>query len=256
MADTNTLGSMLQGISQQPPHIRRDGKVTEQVNLMSDVVEGIKTRPGSNLLSVIEEGTEQVIIYKPGATGPATVYTGFRTDGKFYTFTMDGNTYQIGISKFGIEILNQEGTLLTTNLTTAAEDYIDDIAEDLAVYVYDNGEETVAYVLNRNKVVAMDNSAATIAAQEAEVVKDVGLVTSLGGQFSHTYSVYVNYDAGSFSGSYTTPNGTGSGHAAETTSDYIANQLQISLAASAALVDVNISVAVQGSVVSITGASG
>jgi hypothetical protein len=256
MADTNTLGSMLQGISQQPPHIRRDGKVTEQVNLMSDVVEGIKTRPGSKLLSVIEEGTEQVIIYKPGQTGPATVYTGFRTDGKFYTFTMDGNTYQIGISKFGIEILNQEGTLLTTNLTQAAEDYINDIAEDLAVYVYDNGEETVAYVLNRNKVVAMDNSAATIAAQEAEVVKDVGLVTSLGGQFSHTYSVYVNYDAGSFSGSYTTPNGTGSGHAAETTSDYIANQLQISLAASAALVDVNISVAVQGSVVSITGAPG
>lgn len=253
MADTNTLGSMLQGISQQPPHIRRDGKVTEQVNLMSDVVEGIKTRPGSNLLSVIEEGTEQVIIYKPGATGPATVYTGFRTGGKFYTFTMDGNTYQIGISKFGIEILNQEGTLLTTNLTTAAEDYIDDIAEDLAVYVYDNGEETVAYVLNRNKVVAMDNSAATIAAQEAEVVKDVGLVTSLGGQFSHTYTVNVSHDGGSFSGSYTTPNGSGTGHAAETTSDYIASSLRTSLAAAA---PVGATVAVSGSVVAITGLTG
>jgi hypothetical protein len=254
MADTNTLGSMLQGISQQPPHIRRDGKVTEQVNLMSDVVEGIKTRPGSNLLGVIEEGTEQVIIYKPGQTGPATVYTGFRTDGKFYTFTMDGNTYQIGISKFGIEILNQEGTVLTTNLTQAAEDYINDIQEDLAVYVYDNGEETVAYVLNRNKIVAMDNSAATIAAQEAEVIKDVGLVTSLGGQFSHTYTVNVLADNNvNFSGSYTTPNGTGSGHAGQTASDYIANQLKISLAASA---PAGATIAVSGSVVSITGLPG
>ncbi len=254
MADTNTLGSMLQGISQQPPHIRRDGKVTEQVNLMSDVVEGIKTRPGSKLLGVVEKGTEQVIIYKPGATGPATVYTGFRTTGKFYSFTLEGNVYQVGISKFGIEMLNQDGVVLTTNLTQAAEDYIDDTLEDLAIYVYDNGEETVAYILNRNKVIAMDNSPATIAAQEAEVVKDVGLVTSLGGQFSHTYTVNVDCDAGSFVGTYTTPDGTAAGHAAQTTSDYIATQLRNSLSTGAAALGG--STAVSGSVISIRGLPG
>ena len=256
MADTNTLGSMLQGISQQPPHIRRDGKVTEQVNLMSDVVEGIKTRPGSKLIGVIEENGasgSSTIISKPGAELPVTVEPKIDTSGKYYTFTIDGTVYQIGISVNGIEILNQTGEVLNVSLTTAANTYLADSANDLSVYVYDNGEETVAYVLNRNKVVAMDNSAATIAAQEAEVVKDVGLVTSLGGQFSHTYTVNVDHDGGSFSGSYTTPNGTGSGHAAQTTSDYIASSLRTSLAAAA---PVGATVAVSGSVVAITGLTG
>lgn len=257
MADTNTLGSMLQGISQQPPHIRRDGKVTEQVNLMSDVVEGIKTRPGSKLLGIVEENissSSSTIISKPGAELPILVGPKIDTTGKYYTFTIEGIIYQIGISVNGIEIVNQNGEVLNVSLSTIANNYLSDSENDLSVYVYDNGEETVAYILNRNKVIAMDTDPLTIAAQEAEVVKDVGLVTSLGGQFSHTYTVNVNSDVGNVVGTYATPNGTGTGHASQTTSDYIATQLRNSLAAPVAALGG--STAVSGSVISIRGLPG
>lgn len=54
------------------------------------------------------------------------------------------------------------------------------------------------------------------------------------GAYSKKYEVKVEYDGGGFSGSYTTPGGTGAGDSALATPEYIAQQLEASLNSAAA----------------------
>lgn len=42
-----SYGRLIQGMSQQPPAVRLEGQVTYQLNTVPDVVDGVKTRPGT-----------------------------------------------------------------------------------------------------------------------------------------------------------------------------------------------------------------
>jgi len=223
MAVSGTLGSLLQGVSQQPAHIRNDGQVTEQINMVSDVVRGLTSRPGSDLSGFNTTST-------PGLT--------------YRTVSIGGSRYQVGYKAGVLEVLDSSGAAMTVNPDPGTLSYIGAAME---VYVYDG----VAYILNRDKVAAMD---ASTAASAALVAKDEGLVTSLGGEFSHTYEINLEYTDGSVAtGTYTAPNGSTSGDAAKTAADYIANQLKISLAAHANIKAGTV-VSVTGPVVRISGA--
>ncbi len=223
MAVSGTLGSLLQGVSQQPAHIRNDGQVTEQINMVSDVVEGLTSRPASvldsyNLLS------DSGLLWK--------------------NISIDGKTLQAGYKNGILELLDVNGIPQTI---TSDPDALSYMGTDMQSYVYDN----IAYFINRDKITAMNPSTT---ASEALVVKDIGLCTILGGLFSHTYKLILEYTDGTkATGSYTAPDGTTSGDAAKTSSDYIANQLRISLAARPQI-KAGTTVAVSGSVVLITGA--
>ena len=184
MSVSGTLGSMLQGVSQQPAHIRNDGQVTEQINMASDVVRGLTSRPGSDLVAY---------------------NTALATDLTFRNVVMQGNRFQVGTKTGVLEVLDDVGVKRGVTLDAGVSTYLGPAME---VYVYDD----VAYLLNRDKVVAMDSSTT---AQEALVTTDEGLVSCLGGAFSHTYTVTVEYEDGvTFSGSYTAPDGTTAGDAA------------------------------------------
>jgi len=222
MSVSGTLGSMLQGVSQQPAHIRNDGQVTEQINMASDVVRGLTSRPGSDLVAY---------------------NTALSTDLAFRNVVMQGNRFQVGTKTGVLEVLDDVGVKRSVTLDAGVSTYLGPAME---VYVYDD----VAYLLNRDKVVAMDSSTT---AQEALVTTDEGLVSCLGGAFSHTYTVTVEYEDGvTFSGSYTAPDGTTAGDAAKTSSDYIADQLKTALNAHASI-KVGTLCVVVGSVIRITG---
>ncbi len=222
MSVSGTLGSMLQGVSQQPAHIRNDGQVTEQINMASDVVRGLTSRPGSDLVAY---------------------NTALSTDLTFRNVVMQGNRFQVGTKTGVLEVLDDVGVKRSVTLDAGVSTYLGPAME---VYVYDD----VAYLLNRDTVVAMDSSTA---AQEAEVTTDEGLVSCLGGVFSHTYTVTVEYEDGvTFSGSYTAPDGTAAGDAAKTSSDYVADQLKTSLNAHPNI-KVGTLCVVVGSVIRITG---
>lgn len=45
------IKSLMQGVSQQVPRERLDGQVSTQVNMLSDVVNGMRRRPGARLVS-------------------------------------------------------------------------------------------------------------------------------------------------------------------------------------------------------------
>jgi len=203
MADTSTLGSMLQGVSQQPPHIRNDGQVGKQINLLSHAVKGITSRPGSLLRNSI-----------------TTLPYGL----SFRKFKVDGVVYQIGYRPGQLYIIDSAGEQQVVNASADALAYL---GEDMEVYVYDNKETEAIYLLNRDKVVGMVEDTS---AEEALVVRDVALVTSLGGLFSHTYIVNVETPDGIVvTGTYTAPDGVEDGDASRTTSDWIASQLASSL---------------------------
>ncbi|MDG1314187.1 MAG: hypothetical protein P8P29_01515, partial [Flavobacteriaceae bacterium] len=220
---SGTLGSLLQGVSQQPAHIRNDGQVTEQINMVSDVVRGLTSRPATELVA-----------YNAGATPALT----------FRNVTIGGERFQIGFEAGNLEVIDSLGVSRTVTLDAGVSAYI---GAGMEVYVYDN----VTYLLNRDQVVAMD---ASTAAAEAEVVKDEGLVTSLGGEFSHTYTVTLEYSDGTKAvGTYTVPDGTTAGDASQAASTYIVEQLDISLSGHANI-KAGTLVTTEGSTLRITGA--
>lgn len=198
MADHGSLGSLLQGVSQQPAHIRNDGQVTEQVNMISDVVLGLSTRPGSNYIARLD----------------------IDADFKWINISVEDADYQIGYKNGELVIIDELGNLSSLVITDDALTYI---GNDMSAYTYDNQ----VYIVNRDKVVLQDST--NTSAQDA-VITDIGLVTCLGGLFSHTYSVTVEYNDGAkLTASYTCPDGTEEGDASKTTSDFIIARLAAGL---------------------------
>ena len=205
MSVSGTLGALLQGVSQQPPNLRNDGQVTEQINMVSDVVRGLTSRPA----------TEKVMFN-----------TGLSNDLVFRNVTLGKERFQVGFSTGNVEIIDSLGVSRTVTLAAGTGSYV---GSSMEVYVYND----IAYLLNRETVCAMD---ANTAAQEALVTIDEGYINVLGGEFSHTYTVEVEYnDATVITGTYTAPDGTTAGDAALTASTYIADQLRISLLAHASI---------------------
>lgn len=223
MSVSGTLGALLQGVSQQPANIRNDGQVTEQINMVSDVVRGLTSRPATELVA-----------YNTGATADLT----------FRNVTMGKERFQVGFAAGVVEVIDSLGVSRTVTLAAGTGTYI---GASMEVYVYND----IAYLLNREQVVAMDSS---ITAAEAEVVHDEGYVSVLGGEFSHTYTVTLQYtDGTSADGVYTAPDGTTAGDAALTASTYIADQLKTNLAADGAIKAGTV-ISVSGSTIRITGA--
>ena len=202
MSVSGTLGSLLQGVSQQPAHIRNDGQVTEQINMVSDVVRGLTSRPASDLQA-----------YNATTT----------PDLAFRNIVIDGDRFQVGFKAGDLEILDASGTTMTFTPDAGTLDYV---GTNMEIYVYDE----VPYLLNRDKVTAMD---ASTTAALAEVKQDEGYIVCFGGQFSHTYTASLEYTDGTVAtGTYVAPDGTTAGDAAKSAADYIANQVKLSLAAS------------------------
>ncbi len=199
MSVSGTLGSLLQGVSQQPPHIRNDGQVTEQINMVSDVVEGLISRPGAYL-----EGYNEI----------PECCIGWKN------ITVGGINYQVGHQDGMLVMLDNKGQNVTVNSAAGTQAQVGD---DCQLYVYDH----VIYVLNRDKVVAMQTA---VTQDTSDVVTDVGLVTFLGGLFGHKYQIIVETASGTkYTGTYDAPDGTNAGDAAKTTSDYIADRVASSL---------------------------
>ncbi len=215
MPDHGSLGSMLQGVSQQPAHIRGDGQVTEQINLVSDVVRGITSRPAASLLSMNNSMPRGL---------------------NFKTIRIADENFQIAFSGGRLFVLDDQGvpqTLLVDGLSY--------IGDDMTFYSYDDN----IYLVNRDRVVQ------TLPPQPdliAEVEQDVGLVTCLGGLFNHEYRVQVEYPDGYVAvGLYQTPFGTEDGDALKTSSTYIAEQLASSLENGSSVTDYVINGTVLGS---------
>lgn len=199
MATQGSLGSLLQGVSQQPARIRLPGQVSEQVNMVSDVSTGLSSRPAVREISVL-----------PNATGNLA----------FYHLTYQGQVYIVGHRDQTIRVWGLDGTEYQVIVQdAAARNYL---SRNMRFHVF--GDKV--YCTNRDRVV--EKEPATVGRPF-----HVALVSALGGNYSRTYTVTITFPNGVVKiGSYTTPDGDTPGDAEKTTSEYIIDQIRADLVAS------------------------
>ncbi len=195
MSNEGTLGSMLQGVSQQPPAVRPEGKVKEQINLNSDVVQGLTSRPAL-IQNALIEGEQH-------------------GDYSWSEVEIAGEKYIIAIRPGSIRMWDLQGNPQT--ITEQDAQALAYIGYDMRTYVY----EDALFIANRDV-----NVEAVATADTSSQFANTALVQCLGGLFSRTYRVRIRYADNTTTGvSYTTPDGTASGDADETTSEYIIKEM-------------------------------
>lgn len=201
------LTSIIQGVSQQVPRERLDGQVSLQTNMLSDVVRGMRRRPGMRL----------------------------RTSGFLFPAGWNKNqifacSVDVGDAAVHVIINTFSGTIVVLNeafstLFSAAYTYLQGVDASLIQVATLRG---YLYICNTAK-------------QPAKVVSTAGTLNPgltgffyiPAGQFSKIYNVTVNLAGNTYTGTYTAPSGSAPGDAALTTPEYIATQLAVSLSASA-----------------------
>jgi hypothetical protein len=168
------IDSLIQGVSQQPPHLRVVGQGEEQINGWSSPVEGLGKRnpmrhvarilptPVSDfyleMMSVISGERYSVMVYPDGAATKMLI-------------TLNGTAAAVDVHGTGLSAI--AALSISPMLTNAA------VSGDSTSYLYNaagNFEQKyvlinngpIAFLLNREKVVAMD--AATTAAQKNEAL--------------------------------------------------------------------------------------
>lgn len=197
---TETLGFLLQGVSQQQAKVRSSGQVTEQVNLHSDVNRGLTTRPATERLGAIDDITD--------------------TGGKSFTVEIEGALYRVVLENGGVpEVYGYDATKPTVTNPHSQQAYI---STNAAVYVYDN----TVYITNREMIV--ENIATSYA---SEISENWGYVFCLGGLFTRKYTVDVTVGTQTVTASFTTPDGTSAGDAVLSTADNIIHELYLDLIA-------------------------
>lgn len=201
------LKSIIQGVSQQVPRERLDGQVSLQTNMLSDVVRGMRRRPGMRMRTA------------------GISYSGAWTRDQLFACSVDA-----GDSAVHVVINTAMGTLKVMNegfgtLYNANHPYLiglDARAIQVATlrgYLYIcNTEQQPVKVVDLSDTLNPDFT---------------GFFYVPAGQFSKVYNVSATIAGVTYTGTYTAPNGSAPGDAALTTPEYITTQLANTLTASA-----------------------
>lgn len=202
------LKSIIQGVSQQVPRERLDGQVSLQTNMLSDVVRGMRRRPGMRVRTLsgvdfpggwatnqlfacsVDVGDEAVHVLVNTATGTLLVMSE-----AFSTLYSAGHSYLAGVDASVIQVATLRG----------------------ALYICNTSKQPTKVVDNTGR-------------QNPELT---GFFYVPAGQFSKVYNVTVTVAGVTYTGTYTAPTGSAPGDAALTTPEYIATQLTTSLSTSA-----------------------
>ncbi|QHJ82069.1 MAG: hypothetical protein [Caudoviricetes sp.] len=200
------LKSIIQGVSQQVPRERLDGQVSLQTNMLSDVVRGMRRRPGMR------------------------VRTPFAFGGEWSNTQVFASSVDVGDTAVHILVNTAMGALVVLSesfqvLHNVWYPYLVGVDASVIQVATLRG---YLYICNTSK-------------QPVKVVNLAGLLDPAktgfffipAGQFSKKFNVTATVAGTSYTGTYTAPNGNTAGDSDKTTPDYIADQLAISLRAAA-----------------------
>lgn len=197
------IKSVIQGVSQQVPRERLDGQVTLQSNMLSDVVRGLRRRPGMQLLTSgvfagttwtreqvyatsVDIGDAQVHVLVNVATGVLRVYS------SAMVLLMETTlAYLVGATASQIRTATLRGYL-----------YICNVAQQPARIV---------------------NTAGTL----NPAMRGFFFVKATA--YSKIYSITATVNGVASTGTYTTPSGSASGDAALAAPEYVAGQLRTTM---------------------------
>jgi len=197
-----SIKSLLQGVSQQVPTERLDGQVSAQVNMLSDVVDGMRRRPGMRLLK-------------------GSVISGLSNTTSVFATTVD-----IDDSYVHVLVHTQSGMLYLYSptwalLSSTAWPYLQAISSSsiqtatLRGYLYlCNTEQKPTKVISNAGRLDPNTT---------------GFFYIKAAQYSKIFSVTVTVGGVGYTASYTVPNGQTAGDADKAVPEYIASQLAASL---------------------------
>lgn len=192
--------NLLQGVSQQVPRARLPGQLTEQTNMLSDPVTGLRRRPGIQALYAQYSNA-------PGYSAD--------TDSIFAQFT---------------DIAGSQCHIMVN--TKMGEVYIRDVN-----YTLEKTFQTDYLKATSARAIRAASVGDSLFLANVEVVPQSVTVTSgyaperrayfyiKASAFSKGYSVTLKYGVHTETFSYSTPDGTDPSHAAQATTEYIADQL-------------------------------
>lgn len=192
--------NLLQGVSQQVPRARLPGQLTEQTNMLSDPVTGLRRRPG------VEFKYSQTV-------------TQADSDSIFamYSDIAGARCHVMVNTKTGQVHIREDDYSLDQTLQS---NYL--IASDArAIRAASVGDSL--FLANVEKI-----PASVVSASGTDPARQ-GYFYVKASAFSKTYSISFTYGGHSTNLSYTTPDGTDPSHAALATTEYIAQELHAQL---------------------------
>lgn len=203
--------SLLAGVSQQVPSARLDGQLSMQENMLSDIVSGLRRRPGVRTLSTVPDfsptPTNTLATYVEGATGNYNTYINSDT-GEMVVCGLDG-----------------------TLLSRATSPYL--VAADASA-IRETSVSGVSWLLNTEKVPALG----AVDTTKLNPIYD-GWFYVRTGVFSKDYQLRFEWGGVTHEVVYTTPSGTDPLHVAQSTPEGVALGLVLAIEAGplAALLD-------------------
>lgn len=189
--------SLLQGVSQQPPRVRRQGQCTLQENMSSNPVEGLTRRIPSNQIAAL-----------------------FAANGhKWYNTRVGNKSFDIAIAAGDVKAVDiSNGAIIPVNIEPAALPYISQAT--MAVSQFSG----TTYISNPSVTPAWLNTTANQLTRGS-------IIFLLGGQYGRTYSTTITWSGSPITVSYTAPDGSSASHTAMITTENLATKLYDALVA-------------------------
>lgn len=202
MKVANSYASLLRGVSQQVPQDRTEGQHTEQVNMLSDPVNGLSRRHGSQWQA------EQYL-----SSNPAAEFSSYQADvanWASYDFDSDGKEYTLLYRKGARPAsANPLPPAVVYNKTDSAflqytRAFLDGPLDTLEEHGFSAVASVGRYLFAASNVLA--TSGTSVARWDTPANLAAAVVWVRGGAFSRTFKVTVRLQSGAVTSvAYTTP---------------------------------------------------
>jgi len=197
---SSSIPNFVNGVSQQPFTLRLSSQGELQENALSTVSQGLKKRPPTQHLKKIQSTPLGNCFIHTINRDNTERYVTVITNGDLKVYDLAGNEKTVAFPN-GKSYLSATTPSLSFSSVTVAD---------------------FTFIVNKTKVVTQSSSLSASRPYEA-------LINVKAGNYGKTYQIVVN---GSIAASYTTPDGSVAAQVSLISTDYIAAQLQIALAAS------------------------
>ena len=198
------IKSLMQGVSQQVPRERLDGQVSVQTNMLSDIVNGMRRRPGARMVSQLLEFT---------TSSNTSIFSMYVDVGD------EVNHVFVNTSTGQLLVMAEDFTTVKRNVT---DGYL--VAPD-ASFIQTASLRGDLYIANKAQRPTLKSNPTP-----GQDPNKTGFFFIRTGAFSKTYDITISSAAGSWTATYTTPDGQTAGDADKAKPEYIAEQLVTAMA--------------------------
>lgn len=197
MLGSQTVSSLIQGISQQSESSRGSGSAKDQENCLNDVLDGAVARMGTSVLTSIDSNYSDPFVHEIT-----------RSDGERYIVIVESGTIRIFNKATGVESI----------LTGSIASYLAHTGPARKAFQMVTVGDTT-FLLNRQKVTAMAGTLSTARPNRA-----VAYVRA--GGYKVTYTLRIEVGSNVYTASFQTVDNSSSGNSEFITTDYIAEQIE------------------------------